>query len=206
MGTFSLEQFKSEVSKVGLARNNRFEMLVQLPRSLANYGDTGRLVSLFCNVTNLPLLAVTTKQHNIYGPAYPRPISTEYGGEGLVATFLVDRNMTVKKFFDAWVFSIVDPETFNVKYQSDYISEITITQLDEQDNPTYTVVLEEAFPRSVEMLNLSNESFNDFHKLNVLFTYRKWYTTTTLSNQQKTPLVQDTNKPFGQNTGLRLDL
>lgn len=206
MASFSIEEFKAKVSKVGLARPNRFEMLIQLPRSLANYNETGKLVSMFCDVTNLPLINVTTKQHNIYGPAYQRPIATEYSGEGVVATFYVDREMTVKKFFDAWVFSIVNPDTFNVSYQSEYITDITINQLDEQDNITYSVLLEEAFPRSVEMLPLNNESMNQVHRLNILFAFRKWKTNNTLSRPAPSPVQQNSNSPFSTNSRTRFDL
>lgn len=206
MATFSIEEFKSKVSKVGLARPTRFEMLIQLPKSLANYTETGRLVSMFCDVTNLPLINVTTKQHNIYGPAYQRPIATEYSGEGVVATFYVDREMTVKKFFDAWVFSIINPDSFNVSYQTEYISDITINQLDEQDNITYSVILEEAFPRSVEMLPLNNEAMNQVHRLNILFAFRKWRTTEKLSASEKTPIVQNPNSPFSTNSSTRFNL
>lgn len=206
MASFSIEQFKTEISKVGVARPNRFEMLIHLPLSLSNYLNTGRTVSLLCDSSSIPLINIFTKQHLIYGPAYPRPITAEYGGEGIIATFYVDREMVVKKFFDAWMFSIVNPETFNVAYQNDYISEITINQLDEQDNVTYSVILEEAFPRSIDPIIVSQEAMNQVHKLTVQFTYRKWRTNTILSNNKPTPMVQNPNSPFGTNTQRRLDL
>jgi hypothetical protein len=105
---------------------------------------------------------------------YTGGFGAEYGGEGVSLTFHVDRDMNVKKFFDEWTAVVVDPDTGLVNYQENYISTINLRQLNEQENVTYELELFEAFPRSVNLLELNNSAQNQTHRLNVLFAYRYW--------------------------------
>ena len=82
--------------------------------------------------------------------------------------------MRVKKFFDDWMHIIIDPTTFTVGYQSDYVTKILIRQLNELEQITYEIELLEAFPRNMNLMELNNASSNQTHRLNILFAYRYW--------------------------------
>ena len=172
---FNLTQFIGAIRQDSLARVNRFEVFINAPSTLLgkNIANSGA-VSLYCEMASLPPVNISTKSFKIFGPTYQRPFGAEYGGEGISLTFHVDRDMQVKKFFDEWTAKVVDPDTGLVGYQEDYISTIRLRQLDEQDNVTYEIELSEAFPRSVNLLELNNSAQNQTHRLNVLFAYRYW--------------------------------
>lgn len=142
-------------------------------------------VCLLCETANLPGLNISVKSQRIYGPAYQRVITSEYGGEGISLTFLVDREMLVKRLFDAWMESIVGGSsaissegdwrnTYTVAWPREYQAQIKIKQLDEFDNVTYQIELEDAFPRTMMMLDLNNNTQNQSHRLTVTFAYRRW--------------------------------
>ena len=172
---FNLSQFIGAVREDSLARVNRFEVFINAPSTLLgkNISNSGA-VSLYCEMASLPPVNISTKSFKIFGPTYQRPFGAEYGGEGISLTFHVDRDMQVKKFFDEWTARVVDPDSGLVGYQDDYISTIRLRQLDEQDNVTYEIELSEAFPRSLNLLELNNSAQNQTHRLNVLFAYRYW--------------------------------
>ena len=172
---FNLSQFIGAVREDSFARVNRFEVFINAPKSLTfkNKSNAGA-VSLYCEMASLPPVNISTKSFKIFGPTYQRPFSAEYGGEGISMTFHVDRDMQVKKFFDEWTARVVDPKSGFVGFQEDYISTIRLRQLNEQDEVTYELELEEAFPRSVNLLELNNSAQNQTHRLNVLFAYRYW--------------------------------
>jgi hypothetical protein len=172
MSTFSLPEFQSQVLGRGLARTNRFDVIINIPPCLG--GRDNRTISLLCEQASLPLLNINTKSHRIYGPPLPRPVTSEYGGEGLPLTFHVDREMKVKRFFEDWMEKIIDRDTFNVAYKSTYTTFLYISQLDEADNVNYTIDVEDAFPRSMNLMELNNAAQNQTHRLTVLFAYRKW--------------------------------
>ena len=172
---FNLSQFIGAVREDSLARVNRFEVFINAPSTLTNknIANSGA-VSLYCEMASLPPVNISTKSFKIFGPTYQRPFSAEYGGEGISLTFHVDRDMQVKKFFDEWTAKVVDPDSGFVGFQDEYISTIRLRQLNEQDEVTYELELEEAFPRSVNLLELNNSAQNQTHRLNVLFAYRYW--------------------------------
>jgi hypothetical protein len=173
--SFNLSQFIGAVREDSFARVNRFEVFITAPRTLLGKNiNNSDAVSLYCEMASLPPVNISTKSFKIFGPTYQRPFGAEYGGEGISLTFHVDRDMQVKKFFDEWTARVVDPDSGLVGYQDDYISTIRLRQLDEQDNVTYEIELLEAFPRSINLLELNNSAQNQTHRLNVLFAYRYW--------------------------------
>ena len=170
---FNLSQFLSQSRRDSFARVNRFEVFILPPLALSRNRDAIS-VSLYCEMASLPPVNISTKSFKIFGPTYQRPFGAEYGGEGISLTFHVDRDMQVKKFFDEWTAKVVDPDTGLVGYQEEYTTTIRLRQLDEQDTVTYGIELTEAFPRSVNLLELNNSAQNQTHRLNVLFAYRYW--------------------------------
>ena len=114
----------------------------------------------------------------------PRPYGVEYGGDALTMSFYVDQQMDAKVFFDKWMQLIVNPNTYNVNYMRNYTTNILINQLNEADDVVYRVALEDAFPRSMNMLELSASATNQVHRLNVSFTYRRYSTLQDFANTE----------------------
>ena len=160
---FSLANFKSEVLGKGLARVNRFEVVMPRPKLLnqrtEQRGQNGAIVGGERIATSTP---------------YQRPVVSDYGGDGLPMTFHLDRAMSVKRFFEDWGRFIINRDTFNVAFQEQYIVDIEIYQLDEFNNRTYGIKILEAFPRSQNQIELNHGAVGQTHRLIVLFSYRKW--------------------------------
>jgi len=171
---FSLKRFQAEVRTRGLAKQNRFEILFPIPAGLQGIFKDIQIVNMFCESTSLPPQNISVKTQRIYGPVYQRPVSADYGGEGITMTFLLDQQMDIKALFDSWLGIVVDPKQYFVHYQTDYVVPIEIRQLNEKDEVTYSVELEDAFPRNYTLLELNQSSTNSFHKLSVTFVYRRW--------------------------------
>lgn len=171
---FNLQRFKSEVLEEGLARTNRFEVSIIPPLALSKYDK--QKISLYCEVSNFPPLSLNVRQLRIFGPNFQRPIASDYGGDGLSMIFHVDRNMQVKTFFDDWMQFIVGKTDWTVLYPEEYLTSVMIRQIDEQNNVTYEIKLEESFPRSMNIMELNNSAQSQTHRLNVIFAYRYWRT------------------------------
>lgn len=183
--SFSLNNFITEVKTKGLARVNRFEVLITPPNVIGYSLEDASKISLLCEISNFPPLNLSVKPFKIFGPSYQRPITSEYGGDGISMTFHVDREMKVKRFFDDWAEGIVRRQDFTVNYQFDYATTINIRQLDEQDNVTYEIELLEAFPRSLTLMDLNQSAQSQTHRLNVIFAYRYWRRTDIPVNQRQ---------------------
>jgi len=189
MSDFNLNNFITKITKTGVAKTNRFEVRISPPKALLEFKNDGELVSLYCDISNLPGMSVITKGLRLFGPAYQRPVSSEFNGEAINMTFYLDRDMRVKAFFDAWMFQTINPNSFNVNYAENYTATIKISQLDENDKPTYSVYLEDAFPRAMSLVDLSAGATNQAGRLNMTFAYRRWFAE---HKTNRTPLVNST--------------
>lgn len=168
MATFSVQDFVSEVSKTGLARQNRFEVLI--PNI-----ENEKLISLLCQGGTIPGASIVVKRQNLFGPTYIRPGNINYG-ESAQFSFLCDKNMDVKKMFDTWVHRVISPSAFTVNYKDEYCRDIVINQLDEGEQVTYSVKLIDAFPIALGSLSVNQAALDRFHILPVTFSYRYWET------------------------------
>lgn len=170
---FNLEKFLALAQTQSFARTNRFEVIITPPAGLLNVYKSDD-ISIMVEQASFPLLNIATKGLKIFGPTYQRPVTSEYGGEGMSISFHIDRDMKLKKFFEDWMHLIINPIDFTVSFQEEYITDIYIRQLDEEDMVTHEVVLYEAFPRNMNILELNNAATNQTHRLNMLFAYRYW--------------------------------
>jgi hypothetical protein len=170
MATFSIEDFKSTIASTGLARENRFEVI------LPEFGSSGSPVSLFCKSATLPQLAILTKQQRLFGPPMTRAASIDYGGQGVQLTFYVDANMNVKKYFDDWMHRSINASSFTANYLADYAKDVWIYQLNDGEERVYEIRLVEAFPTASGPLNLDQGSNDTFHVFPVTLAYRYWET------------------------------
>lgn len=165
----SLNDFISEIKKDGLARQNRFSVLITTPKSLLNQQNNLELVQLFCEQAVLPSITFASQPIKTFGE--DREVIYDRNFEDVTLTFLVDRNMYVKKFFDDWTDSIIDPYTRITGFYEQYSTRIIISVQDLNDKDVYTSVIYEAYPKNVAQIQLDNNS-KDVMKMTVTFAYK----------------------------------
>jgi len=125
-----------------------------------------------CCAAELPGKSFNATDARTYGATFQMPFVDVYAP--LTFTFIVGTDMFERNFFDAWSYTIQDPETSDFNYVSEYATTVSISQLDEFDNINYTAILYQAWPITIGQMTLEYGQFNSYHKLPVTFTYRKW--------------------------------
>jgi hypothetical protein len=159
--------------KQDLARPHRYDVMIPIPLALAPfYLSTAQNINMRCEATELPGRTFGTTERKIgSAPIQKSPYQSIYND--LQMTFIVDGDMSQKKFFDLWMEYINPSSTYNFNYKGNYVSDIAITQYDQQNNVTYRAVLLDAYPLVVNQLDLdwTNDSY---HKLTVVFAYTSW--------------------------------
>lgn len=173
----SINEFKSSFTR-DLARPSRFDVTITPPSTLL-FGTnmTARTLSYRCETAQLPGRTFATADRKTYGPIEKVPYISTY--EDIELTFLVDDLMKEKYFFDAWL-NFVNPITNDFNYKNEYATTLLINQYDSQNNKIYSAELIDAYPISINQLDLDWSSA-DVHKLTVTFAYTKW-TNNSLSN------------------------
>jgi len=82
--------------------------------------------------------------------------------------------MSEKVFFDAWMELINPSSTYDFPYKRDYATEITVNQYDANGDISYSISLDDAFPVSVNQLDLDWGTIDNYHRLSVVFVYKAW--------------------------------
>ena len=169
-----LNSFISEVKGGGLARTNRYAVLMKLPFRFPD--NILRKALLFCDQIQLPGVNFSTAQNRSYGEFREAPYEKLY--EHINLSFYVDKDMQVKELFDRWIETIYNPQTRTFNYYDNYVTDIKIKVQDISDRSHYYVTLYECFPKSVGAVQLDYAS-KDVMKLSVSMAY-KWADATTL--------------------------
>jgi hypothetical protein len=185
MGTIS--QFTNSIGE--FAKPKLFDVKIFVPVGLSNYFNKERqalvgvdkTLSLRCESTNIPgRTFATTEQKFGSNPTEKHAYHTTYNDIDM--TFIVTEShnrgtfsskLPEKQFFDEWMNLINPTTTYDFLYKKDYVGSIFINQLDTSNNEIFSVKLIDAFPISVNQLDLDWSS-DGYHKLNVTFAYTRW--------------------------------
>lgn len=151
-----------------------FGEAVKVVRIFTGGGSTEytRGLDLMCSQTELPGKTINTSETKYNGDVYKIGQSLMYGNHQF--TFKVSGDMYEKTIVDSWMNLVINPETHEVSYLSDYAVTINIFQLDQRDKIVHAVSLIDAFPVMMNPLTLSNNEHNNTHELMVQFAYRRW--------------------------------
>ena len=102
---------------------------------------------------------------------YKKNIPTGYNTEPISFSFVLTNDYYMKKFFERWIASIVDQNTYLVAHDDTYKTDVIIQALDRNNRPTYGVKLIEAFPLEVAAVQLDNNATDQVTKLSVTMSY-----------------------------------
>ena len=175
----SIGRFISEINKgEGVARANRFLIRLFPPRdtferkvgtdkdvvlvdkdSLLNESGMKNNVELMCTQAKLPHRDVLTQNYVTYGPGRKMPYAYAYGSN-IECTFMGDKFLRQRAFFETWQRRIYNLATHNLNYYDDYVGTMEIYQLgqyretdkespDDNYRMTYGVRLHEVYPETI---------------------------------------------------------
>jgi hypothetical protein len=172
----SLNDFKKSFSG-DLARTNRFDVSIPVPITLLPYVGYARELKYRCETAQLPGRSLATLEQKTYGPIEKHPYMSTYNDIDL--TFIVEDGMEQRIFFDSWINFINPTYNNNFRYKDTYAINLGINQYNLQNDLTYSVNLYEAYPVSMNQLDLDWNG-EGYHKLTVTFAYTYWKNNTVL--------------------------
>jgi len=185
-----IDDFKSTIGKRGgLAASNRFSVTIVPPTaSLLNLGglfgegpvvNDPRDISILCDSCSLPGRLIQTGDYDAVG-RNPRKYPTTIIEEDVSFTFTLTNDVYIKKLFDNWLESIIDPVSNLVSYDSEYKVDTHIQLLDKNNATIYGVRLIDSYPTSVNSIDLSNENTDSKIVVSVNMTYERFVHETRL--------------------------
>jgi Leu/Phe-tRNA-protein transferase len=162
----------------GLAMTNRFQVTLSAPPGIS-FGNDMREFTVLCESAIIPGKQITTSDYQLL--RQPIKMVTSYMNEDVIFSFLLTNNYSIKKAFDAWIEQMISVEKYRAKYKNQYTTSIQIYQLDKNNNPTYGVRLNEAFPITMNAVTLDNTAENAIQKLFVTLAYTDYEVLSSLN-------------------------
>ena len=162
-----------------VAKPSRFEVTIG-PKTYNNISSSELI--LRCETAELPSRTYATAEQKFgSNPVEKFPYQVQFNDLNL--TFIVDDDMLAKYFFDGWLEAVIPSSNYNPNYKDSYSATINIRQYKNNDDFSYSVNLFEAYPTSVNQLDL-DWSAEGHHKLTVVFAYTSWQKTSTYKKSQ----------------------
>jgi hypothetical protein len=189
----TIEDIKSVFAKRGGAANpNRFAVFMTPPsQSLvdidlqgaasgllsgsfepASFLNDPRDIAILCESCSIPGRQINTVEYSDFRQAIKLP--NGYFNTDIDFTFLLTNDYYVRKMFDSWIDSIIPRSSYRVAYRETYTTDVVIQQLDRQNTPIYGVRLLNAYPTTLNQIDLSNQTADDLSRLSVTLTYEDY--------------------------------
>ena len=182
----------------GVARGTRFLVNITLPSKIqtdtrsggnfeqANAGNTAnsnnvdmaQQVALMCTNITMPARTLNTSPYRIAGAPYKYPTSVQYSD--VTATFIGDKFLRLRNFFEEWQALVYDNQTGMFNFYKEYTAPIDVFQLgsfqvaEDRDRTTYGIRMREAFPSAIGEVNYDSGTQNSYVAITVTFSYRDW--------------------------------
>jgi hypothetical protein len=96
-------------------------------------------------------------------------------------SFYLLNNYGMRRYFEEWQNLAINQTTYEVGYKTEYARDVKISQLDRDGNVVYQLTLQDAFPTTLDQVELKNDLVDQLIQLNVQLSYKNWTSDTSLS-------------------------
>ena len=155
----NIEQIKGRIIDAGLARKNRFEILIP------GFGES----TFLATDCNMPSISISTNPYRTFPPLTQEPTDIVY--EDLTVNFLVDANYNIRKLFQEWLEEILDFQAGTWAYRDDFVRDIQVNLLDEENLIKLSGNFIDCFPTQIGSLEKSFAAGDEIQTLPITFTY-----------------------------------
>lgn len=171
----TISAFKAQMSGGG-ARPNQFRVVLNFPAVVGSSGvRAGQAAEFLCRAASLP---ASTVQDIVVG-FRGRPV--HFAGERDFAPWVVsvlnDNNFVIRNTFEKWSNAIVNYDATNgILRPSDYMVDMSVFQLDRDDEVVKEYRFYDAYPTAIGEIPLSFDQNNTIEEFPVQFVYNYFRT------------------------------
>jgi len=164
----SIDDFKSNLIGGG-ARANQYRVIMTTPGAIATGLDSNR-TQFLVKATSLPGQTIPEITVNFRGRQLF--IAGDRTFETWTTTILNDTDFMVRNAIERWMSGINDLETnVGLNNVADYTAQVTVEQLDRDDNLLKSYVLTNCWPTILAPVELSYDTVSDIETFDVTWRY-----------------------------------
>lgn len=170
----SIKLMIDNITNSSLAFGNRYEVNFAVPTGFIN-GNRQTIENLIvrCDSITIPGRSFSTIPYRFYGPARNMPYEPIYSGE-LTASIILSADMKERQFFEDWMDLICSRSNYKFEYYENYVTTFEINVLTKQDQQSYRILVEEAYPKQMGDIQMGYDKDNEYLKQDVTFSFRKY--------------------------------
>ena len=168
--TLNVNEFVSKINqKGGFLATSKYQ--VQFPPVEGNTASIDAL-NLFCINLNMPGRQLMSQDRRI-GIKLEKMIDG-YAVDDVSMSFYMPADNSVKKYFEAWGNLAIPSRSGTVRYKTDYEKDVKIFQLNKDGTKAYGCLLIEAFPTTLQPVELNGGAQNAISQYGVQLSYTDW--------------------------------
>lgn len=190
---FNVNDFRAEINRKGLLKNNKFFVRMYIPQGMRNTGlsSTARFLEFWCESSNIPGVSLSTTEVRRYGYGNVEKKPYVSMNNDITMSFLGDSQGVIWSYFQQWMRLIVNydmrkgingetgilsgQKPFELAYKDDYVVDIHLSVFDDLGKEAIHVVLREAYPIFIGDIQLNWGDTNSIMRIPVTFTVYDWY-------------------------------
>lgn len=195
MAGFNINNFQSDISQNGYLQTNKFVVAFNSPSCMQNVyigtqqgttysSSTEKLVQVRAESVKVPGVALLQSDIARYGigPTQKMPFSARFTENAI--TFISDRNSQIYMYFYTWLNKVFDfsgssfqsniGASYATEYKDNYVTDLHVYVYDNAGNQVQDIVMYQAFPESINDINLSWNDNSQLMKITVSISYRDW--------------------------------
>lgn len=137
---------------------------------IANLGNQDLV--LLCNSVTLPGVSLMSAQDKIAGEYSELPTNPLY--DPVTITFFDDNSMLARNTMVQWFNSVFDQTKRTVGFYDEFVKDVNIYLLNKKNEVIYSVVLKQAWPKTIQAGNLDYSQTNTPSHTSVTLSYKWW--------------------------------
>ena len=173
MADNSIEQLKAKVNlRGGFVRTNQYKIFMP---TIPGASIDAATLNILCTRVQMPGRQIMTNERKV--GLETAKAAYGYTNVEVNISFRETAQYDVRKYFQAWQNLGVDPLTNRIGYlrgTEGYGKQVRIIQLDKNDNTLHTVELREAYPTTLNSIDLAATDEGTLVETNVSLSYTKW--------------------------------
>lgn len=182
---FNVSTFKSEISDYGYLQNNKYQVFVTPPQIIQNQNNVNQRMLFRADYVNLPSVSLAIVDIPRYGVGINQKQPHNAAFNTMNLSFISDGYGDIWNFWYNWTRSIFQfsgsdngtgnltnsSGNYSLEYKDNYSTTISVVVFDNYGNDVQTIDFTQAFPYSIDDIQLSWNNTNQLLKINVAVAY-----------------------------------
>ena len=163
----SISDFVAHVGSNKLASPTRYWVEFQ-----SGSGSSMDDLVMYCKTAQMPGRSYQTVEQRQINVPFKIPYVAAY--EDINFTFTLSEDLKERKFFEEWQATIYNEDSATMNYYDEYKGQCRVAQLDKEGNPTYTIMMRDAYPVALSSVDYAYDNTNQLQQMTVTMAYRYW--------------------------------